>query len=190
MTWPTRAFMSSTRLPNGGRLARGCAFLFAGLLVYVAGPHAWANYADLPIGHLEITPGEDGKINVKARCVAAQELLAQLAPLMNKPIAGRENVHGLVTVYLADEYREPVFWFWRMTSTLALDVAEEAGVWRITIPPEPQSAPVKPPDLSRLVTPDHRAYASKFPANVGGSRGRVPLRIVFPAGCLLVPGLS
>jgi hypothetical protein len=129
-------------------LARGCTFVFAALLAYVAGPHAWAGFADLPIGHLKVTPGEGGKINVEARCFPTQSLIETLATTAGAAVTFDKPSLTYVTVWRPERFEPPEFWI-KLVAVLSgqFQAREEKGTWRVYSPLDPD--PPYDPSLSQ-----------------------------------------
>lgn len=81
------------------------------VLAMVASGFAKADLADLPIGHLKITDGPDGKINVEARCVPTKDLIAAIcAKAALTPVFSVE-CKTYDSVWFPNGSMHPVEWF-------------------------------------------------------------------------------
>jgi hypothetical protein len=103
MTWPARAFMSSTRLRSGGRrLAWLCVLLCL---------TASAEFgSDLPIGYQEITDLGDGNYRVVARCVETRALLEAIAAKTGKPIVFDQPCNTYVSILHPEKVAPAAAW--------------------------------------------------------------------------------
>jgi hypothetical protein len=103
MTWPARAFMSSTRLRSGGRrLAWLCVLLCLS---------ASAEFgSDLPLGYQEITEVGDGNYRIVARCVETRALLEAIAAKTGKPIVFHQPCNTYVSVLEPTRIGPPHIW--------------------------------------------------------------------------------
>jgi len=88
--------------------------------------------SELPVGHLKITQGVGGNINVQARCVPTKELLETLAGRMGMPIVFEKPCHTYVSIWFPHKQSPPEQWmdfiagFGGETNCVNKD-----GVWRV-----------------------------------------------------------
>lgn len=67
--------------------------------------------ADLPIGHLKITDGPDGKINVEARCVPTKDLITAICSKGNLALTFETECLTYDSVWFPERFRAPAEWF-------------------------------------------------------------------------------
>ena len=109
--------------------SRGCS-LSALLLIsaIVGGPcraHADAN-SELPIGYLEITEGDDGLINVEARCAPVATLLGEVVARAGKQLEMPAPIRTYVTIHEPEKWESPAWWLSRIELRAGLKASRSA----------------------------------------------------------------
>ncbi len=131
-------------------------------LVCALAVSGWAaDFSDLPIGYLEITEYEDGQLNVLARCVPAERLLADLAKRSGVALEFPTPVSACVSLPIQpdrDLVRPAHWWF--------VQVLTACGLTR-HVPPGAETGQVRPehPDRYNPMLPETEVIAKyKRPA--------------------------
>jgi hypothetical protein len=89
------------------RVYRGCFFIAA---LFTASLTAYADLQVLPLGHLKITDGEGGKINVEARCVPTRELILAICEKGHLKATFQSECHTFSSVWFPNRFDSPEVW--------------------------------------------------------------------------------
>ena len=95
------------------------ALVGAALLALLCTGPANADLSDLPVGHLKIKDGQNGTINVEARCVPLQSLIEEMCRRLGKQPLFESPCLVYSSVYRPDVFHAPDQW---------LDLMEGDGV--------------------------------------------------------------
>ena len=134
------------------------------LAICTAGFAADRSLSDLPIGHFKIIEGEEGEINVEARCVPTEKVLKTLAARTGKAIVFDQPCRTYVSLWQPWLHTTEGEWMDRAASFGGrLSCVLREGAWRV-------SSPEIQPHYDASMTEE--AVAAKFHHDVAPMRVR------------------
>ncbi len=96
--------------------------------------------SDLPIGHLKVTVGDGGLINVEARCVPTKDIINEIAQKTGKTVVYDCDVKTYGSVYQSvEQWKAPKWWVSKENTAPGVSIREDGNVWHVKASYSPES---------------------------------------------------
>ncbi len=101
------------------------------LVLAIGGTALAEEVTSLPIGHLKVTVGENGKINVEARCVPTKDIINEIAKQTGRTVVYDCDVQTFGSVYRPNSWTDAEWWASTPTVSPHAEIEEEGGIWHL-----------------------------------------------------------
>ncbi len=106
-------------------------FASLSLILAISGQALAADVRSLPIGHLKVTVGENGKINVEARCVPTKDIINEIARQTGRTVVYDCDVQTYASIYRPDSWSDAVWWASNINVSPGARIEEEGNIWHV-----------------------------------------------------------